>query len=50
MISAIKVQGKSRSDRGAMFNKQRGKDIGINYYITTPFGIGEVVDILGIDI
>jgi DNA-binding response OmpR family regulator len=33
-----------------MFNKPMDKDIGINYYITKPFGVGEVVDILGIDI
>jgi hypothetical protein len=37
-----------------MFNKQMDKDIGINYYITKPFGVGEVFDkvvnVLGIEI
>lgn len=39
--------------KGQKFDKQRGKDVGVNYYITKPFDLDEVfekvVNILGIE-
>jgi DNA-binding response OmpR family regulator len=40
--------------KGQKFDKQRGKDVGVNHYITKPFDLDDifdkVVDILGIEI
>ncbi len=39
--------------KGQEFDKQRGKDVGVNYYITKPFDLDDVfekvVDVLGIE-
>ncbi len=39
--------------KGQKYDKQRGKDVGVNYYITKPFDLDDVftkvVNILGIE-